>query len=254
MIFENIDELRDFLDEKVKLYNTTVFIDSDPIQLPHRFTQKEDIEIVAFLVATIAWGNRASIIKSGERILKIMGNNPHDFILNYSPRTLDFVHRTFNAVDLNAFFMSLNRLYTCGIGLEGAFREDLEHGDSKGRIHQFRQAFIGQEFPDRTKKHLSDPVSGSSAKRLNMFLRWMVRKDKQGVDFGIWDSISTSELRVPLDVHTGNIARHLGLITRKQNDWKALDELHSYLIQCDPIDPCKYDFALFGLGAFEKLV
>lgn len=151
MIFENIDELRDFLDEKVRLYNNRNFIETDPIQLPHRFTQKEDIEIVAFLVATIAWGNRASIIKSGERILKIMGNNPHDFILNYSPRALDFVHRTFNAVDLNAFFMSLNRLYTSGIGLEGAFREDSEHHDSKGRIHQFRQAFIGHEFPDRTK-------------------------------------------------------------------------------------------------------
>ncbi len=254
MIFSTIDELRDFLDEKVRLYNNRNFIETDPIQLPHRFSQKEDIEIVAFLVATIAWGNRASIIKSGEKILHIMGNNPHEFILNYSPRELDFVHRTFNATDLNAFFVSLNRLYTQGMGLEGAFQKDQEYHDSKGRIHQFRQAFINEDFPNRTKKHLSDPVSGSSAKRLNMFLRWMVRSDKQGVDFGIWKSIAASELRVPLDVHTGNIARHLGLISRKQNDWKALGELHSFLVLCDPIDPCKYDFALFGLGAFEKLV
>jgi uncharacterized protein (TIGR02757 family) len=245
-------ELREYLDFKTQQYNTRDFIDSDPIKLPHRFTQKEDIEIVAFLVSTIAWGNRTMIIKSGERLLNIMGNDPYNFILHYeATKHLDFVHRTFNGVDLDFFFRSLKNIYATG-GLEKAFSPHAEIPGVKGRIIQFRTQFLAVEHEKRSEKHISNPAKNSASKRLNMFLRWMVRKDKMGVDFGIWKSISTSELYIPLDVHTSTNARALGLITRKQDDWKALDELMENLHEFDSTDPSKYDFALFGIGAFEK--
>jgi uncharacterized protein (TIGR02757 family) len=211
---------------------------------------KEDIEIVAYLVSTIAWGQRKSIIKNGERLIEIMENNPHEFILNYTPQKLDFVHRTFNAIDLDFFFRSLRNIYENG-GLENAFSAHPEIEGIKGRIVHFRELFLDTEHEKRSEKHISNPLKGSAAKRINMFLRWMVRDDKQGVDFGIWKSVPASELFIPLDVHTSRHARNLGLIQRKQDDWKALEELMSKLRKFDPVDPAKYDFALFGIGAFE---
>ena len=246
------NELKEYLNFKTQQYNTRDFIDSDPIKLPRRFTRKEDIEIVAFLVSTIAWGNRTMIIKSGERMLNIMENDPYNFIVNYeSTQHLDFVHRTFNGVDLDFFFRSLQNIYASG-GLELAFSPHPEIPGVKGRIIQFRTQFLAVEHEKRSEKHISNPAKNSASKRLNMFLRWMVRKDKMGVDFGIWNSISASELYIPLDVHTSTNARALGLITRKQDDWKALDELMENLHEFDRVDPSKYDFALFGIGAFEK--
>ncbi len=245
-------ELKEYLDFKAEQYNTAKFIESDPIQLPHRFSRKEDIEIISFLVATIAWGKRAMIIRSGERLLDIMEHAPFEFIQNYEKRTdLDFVHRTFNATDLDFFFRSLKNIYLNG-GLEQAFFSHTEFEGIKGRIINFREQFLATEHEQRSEKHLSNPAKNSAAKRINMFLRWMVRKDNCGVDFGIWNSIPKSELYLPLDVHTSNNARELGLLTRKQNDWKALDELMFNLREMDASDPVKYDFALFGIGAFEK--
>ncbi len=247
----NPSELREYLDFKAEQYNTRDFIESDPIQLPHRFSKKEDIEIVAFLISTIAWGQRKSIIKNGERLIEIMEHNPHEFILNYTSRPLEFVHRTFNSTDLDFFFRSLRNIYEKG-GLEKAFSPHPEIEGVKGRIVHFRELFLSTEHEKRSEKHLSNPIKGSAAKRINMFLRWMVRNDKQGVDFGIWNTISPSELYIPLDVHTSKHGRNLGLIQRKQDDWKALEELMSQLREFDPVDPSKYDFALFGIGAFES--
>jgi uncharacterized protein (TIGR02757 family) len=247
-------ELKEFLDFKAEQYENPVFLESDPIQLPHRFTKKEDIEIVGFLVSTIAWGNRKSIIKSGEHLLEIMEQDPHNFILSYDSKIIEsssFVHRTFNATDLDFFFRSLKNLYKEG-GLESAFRQHPTIDGVQGRIIQFREAFLVTTHEQRSKKHLSDPMRNSAAKRLNMYLRWMVRDAKKGVDFGIWKSIPSSVLYLPLDVHTSNNARRLGLLERKQDDWKALSELMLILQKMDPNDPVKYDFALFGLGAFEK--
>ena len=250
----NQAELKEFLDFKAEEYNSPKFIESDPIQLPHRFSKKEDIEIVSFLVSTIAWGNRTSIIKSGEKLLSIMENDPFAFIQNYSEKQakdLKFVHRTFNVNDLDFFFRSLKNIYKNG-GLEKAFNSHPTLFGSQGRIANFRTNFLATEHESRSEKHISDPTKNSAAKRLNMNLRWLCRQDNKGVDFGIWKSISPSELSVPLDVHTANIARKLGIITRKQNDGKALEEMMTQLREFDPIDPSKYDFALFGLGAFEK--
>ncbi|HIP32507.1 MAG TPA: TIGR02757 family protein [Crocinitomicaceae bacterium] len=245
-------ELKEYLDFKAEQYNTAKFIESDPIQLPHRFSRKEDIEIISFLVATIAWGKRAMIIKSGERLLDIMEHSPFEFIQNYEKRTdLSFVHRTFNAIDLDFFFRSLKNIYQNG-GLEKAFSLHPDFEGVKGRIVNFREYFLETEHEQRSEKHISNPAKNSAAKRINMFLRWMVRKDNCGVDFGIWNSIPKSELYLPLDVHTSNNARDLGLLIRKQNDWKALDELMQNLRAMDASDPVKYDFALFGIGAFEK--
>ena len=243
-------ELREYLNFKAEQYNTREFIESDPIQLPHQFSKKEDIEVVSYLVSTIAWGQRKSIINNGKRLIEIMRNDPHEFILNYTPQKLDFVHRTFNAVDLDFFFRSLRNIYENG-GLENAFTAHPEIEGVKGRIVNFRELFLETEHENRSEKHISNPLKGSAAKRINMFLRWMVRDDKQGVDFGIWKSIPTSELYLPLDVHTSTHARNLGLLKRKQDDWKALEELMSNLRSFDPVDPVKYDFALFGIGAFE---
>lgn len=244
-------ELQEYLDFKAEQYNTPVFIESDPIQLPHRFTRKEDIEIISLLVSTIAWGQRKSIIKSGERILEIMNQSPFDFIQNYDGFDGPFVHRTFNAIDLDFFFRSLKNIYKNG-GLEQTFSSHPEIAGVKGRIVNFRDTFLSTEHELRSEKHISNPMKNSAAKRLNMFLRWMVRDDNNGVDFGIWKSIPASELYIPLDVHTSNTARALGLLKRKQNDWKALDELMSTLNSFDREDPAKYDYALFGIGAFEE--
>lgn len=248
-------ELKEFLDEKVHLYNQPKFIESDPIQIPHLFSKKEDIEIIGFLTATIAWGNRKSIINNGKRLVNIMGNSPFDFVMNYSEdnkvKTEDFVHRTFNATDLDYFLKALKHIYSKHNGLESVFKNHEQEDSLQAAIHEFKKFFFSLPHPSRTQKHVSDPLKNSAAKRINMFLRWMVRKDNKGVDFGIWNTLSPSQLSCPLDVHSGNVARRLGLLNRKQNDAKALNELDTSLRILDNEDPAKYDFALFGLGVFE---
>ncbi len=251
-----LEELKEFLDEKAELYNQFSFIESDPIQIPHRFSVKEDIEISGFLAATLAWGNRKMIINKLNELMDRMGNSPFDFVMNYSDENFDkietFKHRTLNSVDLDFYMKSLRNLYENHGGLESAFQFEKTHADSFQAIENFRSIFLEIPHETRSQKHLSSPAKGSAAKRINMFLRWMVRKDNQGVDFGIWNSISPSQLVCPLDVHSGNVARHLGILTRKQSDWKAAMELHHKLKEFDPNDPTKYDYALFGLGVFEK--
>lgn len=246
-------DIKELLEEKVSQYNNPDFIESDPIQIPHGYSNKEDIEIAAFLTATISWGNRKMIIKNAKHLMELMGNSPFDYVMESdSPKILKFVHRTFNPVDLQYFIKGLRHIYKEHQGLEAVFSKYAEARSLQGSIHHFKQLFFEPEHPERTLKHVSDPYKGSAAKRINMFLRWMVRNDKTGVDFGLWKSISPSILSCPLDVHSGNVARKLGLLTRKQNDAKALMELDRELRKMDPIDPVKYDFALFGLGVFEK--
>lgn len=249
----NKNELKSFLDEKYLQYNQANFIQDDPIQLPHRFKNKEDIEIVSFLVATIAWGNRKAIIKSGEKLIQLLNENPHEFVMNYEGQPLTFVHRTFNAQDLSFFLLSLQNIYTKYGGLENAFALEKGQNGVKQRIINFRKKFLEIPHDTRSDKHISNPEKGSSAKRINMFLRWVVRNDGRGVDFGIWKSISPSELYLPLDVHTGNISRKLGFTQRKQDDWKTLEEIQTVLRKFDKNDPVKYDFALFGLGVYDEL-
>ncbi|WP_347372649.1 TIGR02757 family protein [Aequorivita sp. Q41] len=248
-------ELKEFLDEKVIRYNNPNFIESDPIQIPHKFSLKEDIEIAGFLVATIAWGNRKSIIKNGHRLMDGMDNSPYEYVMNFSENNatelLGFVHRTFNSDDLFYFIKSLQNIYRNHGGLEAIFAKQAEKNSMQPAIHQFKKIFFELPHLPRTQKHISDPLKNSAAKRINMFLRWMVRNDNTGVDFGIWKSISPSQLSCPLDVHSGNVARKLKLLNRKQNDGKALTELDASLRKFDPNDPVKYDFALFGLGVFE---
>src|SRR5690606_16634757 len=240
---------KEFLDEKVELYNQLSFIDSDPIQIPHRFQSKEDIEISGFLAATMAWGNRKMIINKLKDLMDRMGNAPFDFVMNYSDENFEkietFKHRTLNSVDLDFYLKSLRNLYENYGGLEKAFHFEISDPNSLKAIEHFRTQFLETPHEKRSEKHLSSPAKNSSAKRLNMFLRWMVRNDNQGVDFGIWKNISTAQLVCPLDVHSGNVARKLGILTRKQNDWKAASELQLNLKKMDAEDPVKYDFALF---------
>lgn len=251
----NFSELKSFLDDKVALYNNTDFIESDPVQIPHLFTQKEDVEIAGFLSATISWGNRKMIIKNSHKMMDLMGNSPYDFVMSHKEADLDrleaFVHRTFNGQDFMGFIIGLQHIYQNHGGLETVFSKNIKGDDLQASIHQFKQHFFEISHLNRTQKHISDPMKGSAAKRINMYLRWMCRQDNKGVDLGIWKSISPSILSCPLDVHSGNVARKLGLLTRKQNDGKALAELDKKLRELDPNDPVKYDFALFGLGVFE---
>jgi uncharacterized protein (TIGR02757 family) len=249
-------DLKEFLDEKVSQYNTLAFIDSDPISIPHRFNLKEDIEISGFLASTIAWGNRTMIIKNASKLLGLMGNSPYDFIMNHDEQDLDrfngFVHRTFNETDLVYFIKSIKNIYVNYGGLENVFAQSATPCSTQLAIHEFKKVFFSLPHPARTSKHVSDPEKGSAAKKINMYLRWMVRSDNKGVDFGIWKGISPHQLSCPLDVHSGRVARKLGLLSRNQNDSKALEELDFNLRQMDNDDPVKYDFALFGLGVFEK--
>jgi uncharacterized protein (TIGR02757 family) len=248
-------QLKEFLDRKVNQYNTFDFIESDPVQIPHLYQQKEDVEIAAFLAATIAWGKRPMIIKNSLRMMHALGNAPFDFVMEHKQEHLDklapFVHRTFNIEDFRFFIKSLRNIYKQHGGLEKVFQSHQTKDSLQPSIHEFKKIFFEIPHPKRTKKHISDPLKGSAAKRINMFLRWMVRQDKHGVDFGIWKSISPSLLSCPLDVHSGNVARKLHLLKRKQNDGKAVQELDQALRKLDPTDPVKYDFALFGLGVFE---
>lgn len=248
-------ELKEFLDEKVDLYNHPNFIESDPIQIPHLYTLKQDIEIAGFLAATIAWGNRKMIINNAKRMMDLMGNSPYDFVMSHNGNDLQrletFVHRTFNGQDFIGFIKSLQNIYLNHGGLESIFTLHQEKDSMQNAISKFKTIFFEIEHLNRTEKHISDPNKNSSSKRLNMWLRWNCRQDNKGVDLGIWKSISPSQLSCPLDVHSGNVARKLGLLTRKQNDAKALAELDQNLRALDPNDPVKYDFALFGLGVFE---
>lgn len=251
----NKTELKAFLDTKVAQYNNPKFIESDPIQIPHAFSKKEDIEISGFLTATIAWGNRKSINNNAKRLMDLLDNSPYDFVLNHTKTDLEklepFVHRTFNGNDCMQFITSLQHIYKNHNGLESVFTTHTKNDSTQPAISKFKSIFFEIEHLQRTQKHISDPLKNSAAKRINMFLRWMVRQDKAGVDFGIWTKLSPSALSCPLDVHSGNVARKLGLLSRKQNDGKALLELDTALRKLDPKDPVKYDFALFGLGVFE---
>mgnify|MGYP001170300376 FL=1 len=249
-------ELKEFLDQKVLLYNNPKFIESDPIQIPYQFSKKEDVEISAFLTATISWGNRTMIIKNAFRMMELLDNSPHDFIINHKESDLktleNFVHRTFNFIDFQQFIKSLKHIYQNHQGLENSLSIVDKTTNYQTAIHQFKKTFFEIAHQQRTQKHVSDPLKNSAAKRINMFLRWMVRNDNAGVDFGIWKTHNMAHLSCPLDVHSGNVARKLKLLKRKQNDWKALAELDKKLRSLDKKDPVKYDFALFGLGVFEK--
>lgn len=249
-------EIKSFLDFKVEQYNNPEFIETDPIFIPHQFSKKEDIEISGFLTATIAWGNRKSILVNASRMMALLDNAPFDFVMNHEQSDLksleNFVHRTFNGSDLQFFITSLQNIYLNHEGPEEIFSNYALKDNLQPAIHEFRKIFFQIDHLDRTKKHVSDPFKNSAAKRINMFLRWMVRKDHAGVDFGIWKQITPSQLSCPLDIHSGNTARKLGLLSRKQNDAKALQELDLSLRKLDRQDPVKYDFALFGLGVFEK--
>ncbi len=249
-------ERTDFLNEKVIQYNNISFIETDPIQIPHSFSKKEDIEISGFLASTIAWGNRKMIIKNANQMVDLMDRAPYDFIINHKKKDLDvfnhFVHRTFNSEDIKFFLQSLQNIYQNHNGLEFLFQTQEKEQTMKEALGRFRETFFSIEHPKRTEKHVSNALKGSASKRLIMFLRWMVRQDHCGVDFGIWKHISPSKLTIPLDVHSGKVARSLGLIKRKANDWKTLEEIDVHLRKMDPQDPAKYDYALFGLSAFEE--
>lgn len=251
----DITELKDFLDSKVEQYNNPKFIETDPIQIPHKFTLKEDIEIAGFLTATISWGNRKSIIKNSKHMMELLELSPYDFVINHQETDLEkllpFVHRTFNGEDFIQFIISLKHIYKTHNGLESIFSKYAKKDSLQFSIHEFKKHFFEVLHLPRTQKHISDPLKNSAAKRINMYLRWMIRNDTTGVDFGIWKSLSPSLLSCPLDLHSGNVARKLGLLNRKQNDAKALHELDISLRQFDAQDPVKYDFALFGLGVFE---
>jgi uncharacterized protein (TIGR02757 family) len=244
-----------FLDEKVLQYNQPSFIKDDPISVPHLFTKNQDIEIAAFFAAVFAWGNRKTIIQKSKELMAMMDNAPYDFCKNHQTADLkklfSFKHRTFNDTDLLYFISFFHFHYKKNKSLENAF---VIHGNTVEKmLTGFHHYFFSLEHvPARTKKHIATPERKSSCKRLNMFLRWMVRNDGNGVDFGIWKKISSAELICPLDLHVARVARKLGLLKRKQNDWIAAIELTEQLRKFDPTDPVKYDFALFGLGIFEK--
>ncbi len=254
------NRIKAFLDEQLTNYYNEEFIPNDPISIPHQYERKEDIEIAGFLTAIISWGRREQILKNAHRIMALMGDSPHQFILDKSKHNQllnsSFVHRTFNVIDLHYFVQALHIIYTEKGGLESFFEIGISPEDKnlKNAISQFKQNFFSFDPPSRTLKHLPDPMKGSAAKRLNMYLRWMIRQDDAHIDFGIWNSISPSLLSCPLDVHSGRVARDLGLITRKQNDWKALEELDGHLRSFDPLDPCKYDYALFSLGVNKEIL
>lgn len=246
----DFSELKTLLDKRYEEFATADFIKDDPIQIPHLFTAREDIEISGFLTSVIAWGNRKMIINNAKRFMQLMDNSPYDFIMNYQESDLkkmdSAVHRTFNGEDLRFFIRSLNKIYTNHGGMESVFSKYSEMDKNLMNVYS---VLFEIDHEKRSERHISDIRKGSAAKRLNMFLRWMVRNDK--VDFGLWTKIKTSSLYIPLDVHCGRVARDLGLLTRNQNDWKSVIELTENLRKFDASDPIKYDFALFGFGVNE---
>jgi uncharacterized protein (TIGR02757 family) len=253
------DKLQKFLDKKVDEYNQPFFIPDDPVAIPHLFSEKQDIEIAGFFAAIFAWGNRATIISKSKQLMQLMDNRPYSFIISHQEkdlrRLLKFKHRTFNVTVLLYFILFLKHHYQTETSLETAFsrwmtRNDETVGNALTGFHDY--FFSLRDAPVRTKKHIATPARNSSCKKLNMFLRWMVRNDNCGVDFGIWKKIKPSQLICPMDVHVARVARKLQLLKRKQNDWQAALELTGVLKKFDPKDPAKYDFALFNLGVVEK--
>lgn len=252
-------DIKDFLDLQAERFNGPDFLEADPVSIPHRFSKKQDIEISGLWTAVLAWGQRKTIINKAGELLERMDNAPHDFILHHQEterkRFLDFKHRTFQPLDTLYFLEFFQQFYRQHESLESAFwNEDIPIAGHTGPgLEQFHRLFFSlPDAPQRSRKHLPHPGRNSSCKRLNMFLRWMVRKDDNGVDFGIWERIDPAWLLIPLDVHVDRVARRLGLLRRKQADWKAVLELTENLRQLDPEDPVKYDFALFGLGVLDK--
>lgn len=251
-----LNQIKKILDNKYEAYCNEEFIALDPVQIPHYFSKKEDIEIAGFLSAAIAWGQRPVILRNAKKLMQIMEFEPHYFIVNHSPADRigfsNFRHRTMLSEDILFFIESLQNIYKNHNGLEEVINTGYQQGGIKKALSHLSQVFFSINHPSRTQKHLSNPDKNSASKRLNMFLRWMVRKDQSGIDFGIWKKISKADLMLPLDVHTARNARQLGLLSRKSNDWKAVEEVSSNLKKLDPLDPIKYDFALFGMGVFEK--
>ena len=252
-------DIKSFLDSKVIEYNRPEFIENDPISIPHLFKKKQDIEIMGFFAAILAWGQRKTIINKCRELIERMSGSPYDFILNHQETDLKsllgFKHRTFNDTDLLYFITFLHHHYSGNSSLESAFIRWMKPGDSntENALAGFHDYFFSlEEVPARTRKHIASPESGSTCKRLNMFLRWMVRRDKNGVDFGLWKKIKPSQLVCPVDLHVARVSRKLGLLSRKQTDWKAAIELTERLKQFDPHDPVRYDLALFGVGVTEK--
>jgi len=250
-----ISSVKNLLDTKYAEYCTEEFIELDPIQIPHYFTKKEDIEIAGFLSASIAWGQRPVILRNAKMLMKLMEFDPHDFILNHNSADLiafnHFRHRTMLSEDIKFFLSSLQNIYKYYGGLEEVINTGFQDGGIKQALIHLHEVFFSIDHPERTRKHLSNPAKNSASKRLNMFLRWMVRTDSSGIDFGIWNKIPKSSLLLPLDVHTARNARTLGLLQRKSNDWKAVEEVSAYLRKFDSLDPIKYDFALFGMGVYD---
>ena len=247
-------EVQALLDHYVEQYNQKSFVEGDPISIPHRFSKRQDIEIAGLFAAVLSWGQRKTIINKSNMLMELMDNSPYDFILNHAPkdrkRFEHFVHRTFQYTDTLYFLTFLQHHYQQADSLETLF---LKGQGAEQRLAQFHDSFFAlPEAPHRTRKHMPTPVRKSTCKRINMYLRWMVRKDEKGVDFGIWNQIKPSELLIPLDVHVDRVARRLGLLTRKQTDWKSTVELTEALRKFDPEDPVKYDFALFSIGVLEK--
>ncbi|MBK8497630.1 MAG: TIGR02757 family protein [Flavobacteriales bacterium] len=244
--------IKELLDEAYHRFARPSFIADDPIQLPRAFNRREDAEVIGFLTATIAWGQRKTIVANAWKLARLMDGRPHDFIMNADAADLKhlsgFVHRTFNGADLKHFIIGLRHLYREHGGIEEAFLEEGSLGGMCPAIARFKRRFFEPQHEPRTRKHVADPSKGSNAKRINMYLRWMVRPNDRGVDLGFWKRIPAADLMVPLDVHTGRVARELGLLQRKQDDWKAVEELTSALRGFDSADPVKYDIALFGMG------
>lgn len=248
-------DIETYLNEKYEKFNKKWFIETDPIQIPHQYKTKEDIEIAAFLTATIAWGKRSLIIDKAQQMQQIMQLEPYYFLMRHDFNDeINFQYRTFMPADFTFFLRSLQNIYKKHGGLEQVFSAGYlpNHSVYEALIH-FRKVFFEVEFLDRSQKHVANVLKNSTAKRLNMFLMWLVRNDGRGVHFGLWDSIKASHLMLPLDVHTGRISRQLGLLQRKQNDWKSVVEITEKLKAFDPTDPVKYDFSLFGLGIFEQI-
>lgn len=249
-------DLKDFLESRYKLYNTPDFIKEDPISIPHHFTKLQDIEISGFFAAVLAWGKRKTIIKKCHELLQMMDNSPYDFILNHQEADLkpflNFKHRTFNATDTLYFLAFFKEFYLNNHSLEDAFYSGPEQDMEYNLVRFHQQFFALEDYPERTRKHIATPARKSACKRINMFLRWMVRSDENGVDFGIWKKLKPAQLICPCDVHVDRVARKLGLITRKQTDWLTAKELTQNLLLLDSHDPVKYDFALFGLGVYER--
>ena len=253
----NVDRLKEELDYYVQKYNQPSFIPQDPISIPHQFTDLQNREIMGFWTAMLSWGQRKTIINKANELVKLMDGNPYDFIMNHKDtdlkRLLEFKHRTFNSTDTLYFISFFRDYYNTHESLEDGFIDPLNPLDLKAGLMKFHHLFFSLEYaPKRTRKHVSTPERKSACKRLNMFLRWMVRKDKNGVDFGVWSKIDTSNLRIPLDIHVFNVATRLGLLDAKKADWNAVETLTNKLKMFDAKDPIKYDYALFSLGVLKE--